>query len=293
MAEMAVGAAESGALERSGGSGELGAALRCVYTLWLRELLRFSRDRTRLIFSVAPPLLMVLFLGAGISPAVGRLASTQGGMTYAEFVVAGVIVLTVFHKASVSGFSIIRDREFGFLKEVLVAPVPRWSMAVGKAVGCATTAVFPAMLLLLSMPLIGVRLSLSAVASLIPALFMTGFAMTGMSLLIASRMKSIEAFQVIASFVLVPMFLFSSALFPLNDLPPWLAVVARLNPLTYAVDGVRQLFLTGAGVPYSAVAYVGLSFGGRPLGPLEDLAIVAAFGLLTITLAARALSIKG
>jgi ABC-2 type transport system permease protein len=289
---VAAGVSRLDRLERPAERSELLAALNCIYALWLRELLRLGRDRGRLIFSVTPPLLMVLFLGAGVSPAVGTLAARQGGMSYAEFVVAGVVVLTVFHKATVSGLSTVRDREFGFLKEVLVAPGPRWATAVGKAIGCATAAVFPAMFLLLVMPLIGIHLSFGAMVSLVPALFITGFALTAMSLVIASRIRSLESFQVIASFLLVPMLFFSSALFPLNDLPAWLAVVARLNPVTYAVDGVRQIFLAGTGVPASAVAYVGLSVGGRPLGPLEDLAIVAAFGILMIVLAARALSLK-
>jgi ABC-2 type transport system permease protein len=289
---MAAELSKTKVVDRTGDGSELAAALNCIYALWLRELLRLSRDRGRLIFNFAPPLLMVLFLGAGLSPAVGTLAPRQGGMSYAEFVVAGVIVLSVFHKATVSGLSVIRDREFGFLKEVLIAPVPRWAMAVGKAVGCATAAVIPAMLLLVVTPLLGIRLSISSVVGLVPALFVTGFALTAMSLLIASRIRSLEAFQVIASCLLLPMFFFSSALFPLNDLPVWLAVVARLNPVTYAVDGVRQVFLAGTGVPTGAIDHVGLSIAGRPLGPHEDLAIVAIFGTLMIILAARALSIK-
>src|SRR5438067_7473336 len=113
-----------------------------------------------------------------------------------------------------------------------------------------------------------------------------------MGLLIAARIRSMEGFQMIGNLVLIPMFVLSGALFPLNNLPSWLTILTRVNPLSYAVDAARQVVLPGAGVPGTAVAYVGVSLAGRPLGLLEDLALVAAFGGLMIALAARAFSIK-
>src|SRR5438876_257387 len=197
------------------------AALNGIYTMWLRDVLRFWRDRSRLAGSLAQPILFLLVFGAGLSPTMGLLARGQGGVSYAQFVFPGIIIMAVLFTAIFSAISIVWDREFGFLKEVLVAPVPRWAVAVGKALGGSTTAMFQGTLMLIFAPFVGVELTPSTIAALFPVMFLTAFALSSLGLVVAARMKSMEGFQVIMNFVMMPMFFLSGALFPVTNLPGW------------------------------------------------------------------------
>jgi ABC-2 type transport system permease protein len=226
------------------------ASLNGIYSIWRREVIRFLRDRSRLVGSLGQSLLFLVVFGSGLSSAIGRLGQGNGmpGMNYVQFMFPGILVMAVLFTALMSAISVVWDREFGFLKEVLVAPVPRWAVAVGKALGGSTTAVFQGVIILVFAPFIGAGLTALSILELLPAMFLTAFAMCAVGLVIAARMKTMEGFQVIMNFLLMPMFFLSGALFPLGNLPGWLTVLTRINPVSYGVDAIRRIILVNGGV---------------------------------------------
>jgi ABC-2 type transport system permease protein len=271
---------------------ECSASLNGLYTMWYRDILRFSRDRSRIAASLAQPTIFLFIFGSGLSPAMGQLGRGQSGVNYVQFMFPGIITMAVLFTAVFSAISIVWDREFGFLKEVLVAPIPRWVVAVGKALGGSTTAMFQGMLMLVFAPFIGIALTPITVLALLPVMFLTAFALSSMGLVVAARMKSMEGFQVVTNFVMMPMFFLSGALFPLEDLPSWLTVLTRLNPVSYGVDAIRRIVLSQAGAPPETVEQLGMSVFGLQLNPFFDLGLVALFAALMIWLAVRAFSIQ-
>lgn len=210
-----------------------------VYILWLRDLKRYWYDKVRIVASLGQPLLFLFVLGTALSPAF----KGPEGINFSEFIFPGIISMTVLFTSIFSAVSIVWDREFGFLKEVLVAPVSRWSIVIGKAFGGSTVAVMQGCLMLLLAPLVGVKLSFLAVVNSILVMFLIAFAITGLGIAIAARMKEMEGFQMIVNFVIMPIFFLSGALFPLDRLPPWLTVLTRIDPLTYGVDLLRGMMI--------------------------------------------------
>ena len=208
--------------------GDLGA----IFILWLRDLKRYWYDKARMISSFGQPILFLFVLGTALSP------SFRGpiGVHFTEFIFPGILTMTILFTSIFSAVSIVWDREFGFLKEVLVAPVSRWSIVVGKALGGATVAMFQGALMLSLAPLVGVKLSLIIVLYSLVTMFLIAFAMTTLGIVIAARMKEMEGFQMIVNFLIMPIFFLSGALFPLDRLPRWLTVLTRVDPLTYGVD---------------------------------------------------------
>jgi len=213
--------------------------LNAVYIIWLREMKRFFRDRSQILIGCVRPVTWLFFMGYGLSPSVHNTR----GPGYVSFVLPGIIVMAVLFTSIQSSISIIWDREFGFLKEMLVAPISRTSIVVGKACGGTTLSIIEGTIVLLLGPLVGVKLP--AVEVILCLLIMAGlsFGISAMGITIASRMKSFEGFGAIMNFVVMPLFLLSGALFPLQGLPPWLGVLVRLNPLSYGVDLLRGRLL--------------------------------------------------
>jgi ABC-2 type transport system permease protein len=184
--------------------------------------------------------------------------------------------------------SIVWDREFGFLKEIQVAPISRPAVAVGKALGGSTVAMLQASLLLIVSPLVGVALNPLLVLQILGLLFLLAFALSAFGVAIASRMRSMEGFQVVMNFVLMPILFLSGAFFPLSGLPAWLAALTRIDPAAYAVDALRRVVLTSAGVPgdlANSLAFTGPS--GDALPVLLEVVILAAFSLPALFLAVR------
>ena len=212
--------------------------LAAVQMIWLRDLIRFSRDRAQILGAVARPLLWLLIMGLGLGASYPRV----GTMSYPEFIFPGIIALNLIFASFLSAISIIWDREFGFLKEILVAPISRVSIAVGKAASGSTVALLQGMVVMVFVPLIHVHLTVGQIALALPVMYLMAFASTSLGILIASRMTSFEGFGTIANFVIMPLFLLSGAVFPLDRVPPWLNVVAHLNPFTYGVDLLRGIF---------------------------------------------------
>ena len=255
--------------------------LRGAYIVWYRDLLRFWRDRARLITSFAMPFLFLVIFGTGIASSVFGGAG-DGGFDYIQFMYPGIIGMVVLFTSIMTGVSVVWDREFGFLKEVLVAPISRTSVAIGKALGGATIATIQGTFMLVFIPFANVSLSVGGAFLLIALMFVFALSLTSMGLLIASRIRSMEAFQVVVQMILFPLFFVSTAMFPTQFLPAWLGTAVKFNPVSYGIDALRQAVL---GAQESAMFGIDL-FGYRM--PLAlDVAVIALFGLIMGTLAVR------
>lgn len=228
--------------------------LVAVYAVWLRDLIRFVKERTRIVGAMAQPLIYLVVMGTGFG-ATFRASAIPQGFSYKAFMFPGILGMTVLFTALFSAVSIIWDREFGFLKEILVAPISRASIVFGKALGGATVASLQGALLLLLAPLVDVHLTAGQVLQLWLVMFLMAFALTSIGLVIASRMTSMEGFQVVMNFLIVPMWLLSGAFFPLRGVPDWMAAVMRVDPLTYGVDALRGVVYQGTLLAQFLVAH--------------------------------------
>jgi ABC-2 type transport system permease protein len=214
--------------------------MSAIYILWLRELKRFSRSRAQVIASLGQPLLYIFALGFGLGPVFQR----AGQGSYLQFVAPGVIGMSVLFTSIFSGIGLLWDRQFGFLKETLVAPVPRLQIMIGRTLGGATVSMLQGMLVLIVCLLAGFRpahASTLPLALLFMALIAIVFAALGTA--IGSTLQNMQGFQLIMNFLVMPIFFLSGALFPLANLPLPLTVATRVDPLTYGIDGLRGAFI--------------------------------------------------
>lgn len=221
-------------------------ALKTVYTIWLRETKTFAREKIRVIGMIGQPLLYLAVMGQGINS--GVTLNANGGINYLTFMYPGIIGMSILFTSIFSAVSIIWDREFGFLKEVLVAPVPRWAVALGKTFGGATIAIAQSTILIVMAPLIGIRLSLAMIIQLWFMAFLIGVALTSLGIAIAARMVSMQGFQMIMNFLVMPLFFLSGAMFPLSTAPSWMKALMVVDPLTYCVDGLRNIIFSNTTV---------------------------------------------
>lgn len=255
-----------------------GVLLRNAQTIvmvWRREMIRLRRTPSRIISGVAQPLLFLFVMGAGL----GRLIDANPqGFDYQEFLYPGILCMSVITSALFSAISVVWDREFGFLREMLVAPVTRTSLVVGKALGGGSVAVAQGLILVLTAPLVGVSLTLGRAVGLVMALLLLAFALTSFGMVLATRMERMESFQMVMALVLQPMIFLSGTVFPLENLPAWLAVLTRLNPATYGVDLVRRTALSDAPA---------LTINGMVVPMWMDAAIVLGLGTALLALAVR------
>jgi ABC-2 type transport system permease protein len=261
----------------------LGGELRTVGMVWERELIRFVRTRTRILSSFVQPVLFLFVLGYGMTPLVGATA----GFTFKKFVFPGIVAMSVVMTSIFSAISIVWDREFGFLREMVVAPVARASLVVGKTLGGASIATAQGTIMLVLAPLIGVHLTALLVAEVVGLELLMSVAMTTFGVFIASRIQRIEGFQVVMQLLLFPMLFLSGALFPLKGLPTWLAVITRVNPLTYAVDPLRHVVFAVQHMPAAAEVRfsTGVSLFGHTLPVSAEIGFVCGFAALFLGLA--------
>jgi ABC-2 type transport system permease protein len=228
--------------------------IRAAYAIWLRELTRFVSERARIVGALGQPLIYLAIMGTGFG-ATFRSAAVPRGFSYLQFMYPGVLGMTVLFTAMFSAISIIWDREFGFLKEILVAPVARASIVAGKVAGGATVAALQGVLLLVLAPIVGVHLGAAQVAGIALAMLLVAASLTSLGLVIASRMATMEGFQVVMNFLVLPLWLLSGAFFPLRGLPLWMTVLTRIDPLTYAVDALRGMVYRGSPLARALVAH--------------------------------------
>ena len=279
--------AHSAARRRS----RLVADLRGVYIIWYRDLLRWWRDRQRILPSIVQPILYLFVFGVGLGSAIGGALGSQAGMPgvgYTTFMYPGVLAMSVLFTSMFSSMSIVWDREFGFLKEIQVAPIRRASVAIGKTLGGSTVGMLQASLLLLIAPLVGVSLTIPLILELLGLMFLLSFALAPVGVALASRMKTMESFQVVMQFVLVPILFLSGAFFPMSGLPAWLAALTRLDPAAYAVDALRRVVLVTSGVPVDAAEALAMTGpDGIPLPILVEVLVLLLFSLVALILAVR------
>ncbi len=251
--------------------------LRGIYTIWYRDILRFWQDKVRMVGSLVFPLLFLFVFGSGLSSRMGFLGP---GIDFTQFMFPGIIGMTVLMSSFMAGVSVVWDREFGFLKEVLVAPISRAAVAIGKTLGSATVALFQGLIILIFAPLVGANLTLWTVLALIPLLFLLAASLGSMGILLATRIRSMEAFQAVTQMQMFPMIFLSGAVFTLQGLPRWLCVLVIINPATYGITPIRQVML---GVTSDSV--YSISLFGHTLSVWENILILAAFGTVMILLA--------
>ena len=218
-----------------------------TYGIWRRDLKKFFREKSRLWGGIARPILWLIILGSSLKPAISSGSLGNTGIDYTHYIFPGVIALTLIFTSIQSAISIIWDREFGFLKEVMVAPVPRLSILLGKALGGATQATIQGIITLAFAPLIGLWLNPLVLLGLLGTMFVIAFALTALGIAISSAMTSFEGFGVISNFVVMPMYFLSGAIYPTESAPIWIKPLIYINPLSYGVDALRQVTI-GVGV---------------------------------------------
>ena len=243
-----------------------------LYALWFREFRVFLRERSRLIASIFTPVLWLFVIGSGI----GSSVHLSTGTNYQKFIFPGIISMSIIFSSVFFGSYIIWDRKFDFLKSVMVAPVSRITIFVGKSLGGMTTSIVEVVILLVIGGLIGIHFSsLSLIQTIVIALLLS-FCLTSLGLAIGSYIESLEGFQLIVSFVVFPLFFLSGALFPLNNLPGWLSILSKIDPATYAVDALRNAMLGIASYSFAidivvlTAFAIGLGvFGGYSFGRMK------------------------
>jgi ABC-2 type transport system permease protein len=232
--------------------------MRVIYILWLREVKKYSRSRTQIFASLGSPIMYLGVLGFGLGPIFRK----AGEGSYLQFMAPGVIGMTVLFTSMFSGIALLWDRQFGFLKETLVAPVPRLFIMMGRTLGSATVSIIQGLLIFVMCFVAGFRpVSFSVVPLAILFMAMIAINFAALGTVIGSSLKDMQGFQLVMNFLVMPIFFLSGALYPLNNLPKALALLTRIDPLTYGVDGVRTV-LTGVthfGIAADAAVLVGVA----------------------------------
>jgi ABC-2 type transport system permease protein len=243
--------------------------LNAIYVVVARELIKFVRERGRLISTLVRPLIWLFLVGGGMS----RVVSPTMGVPYMQFIFPGIIGMTILFSSIFSSISIIWDKEFGFMKEMLAAPVSRFSIVVGKALSGTAVSTIQALLIVLLFPLLGLKLGLSQIILVLCISMLLAFCLSSLGILIASFYESFESFSVIMNFIVMPMFFLSGAMYPVKLLPHVLGIFTRINPLTYGIDALKYMVF-----PRSTL--IAHDF---PLG--LDIAVIASSSIVLVIIA--------
>jgi ABC-2 type transport system permease protein len=258
--------------------------LRAIKIVWRRELIRFSRDRLRIVTSLVQPFLFLFILGTGLS----RLASAgTHGVNLRTFVYPGVLCMAVMFTAMFSAASIVWDREFGFLREMMVAPVRRSSIVLGKCAGGATVAAFQGVIVIAIAGLVGVPYAPVMILEVLGLQLLLAFSITAFGVMAAARVKQMQSFMALTQMVILPMYFISGAIFPVSGLPQWLTVLNRIDPLTYAVDPMRRAVFAHLNISPAARQALdpGVTWWGWHGPGLLEAGVVAALGVVMLTIA--------
>ncbi|OGI15063.1 hypothetical protein A3K63_05200 [Candidatus Micrarchaeota archaeon RBG_16_49_10] len=226
-----------------------------VYTVWLREMIRYFRQKERIVATLTMPVFWLLIFGGSL-----RASVDVGGIDYRSFISPGVVAMSLMFTSVFSGVSIIWDRELGFMKEMLVSPVSRLSIVVGKALGTATTSLIQGIMVMLIAILLGLKVGLATFLLTVPLMLLISIGLVGIGISIGSLMNNVEGFQLIMNFIVMPMFFLSGALFPISNLPPTLKLITYLDPLTYAVELLRHVLIGISSIPFAISLFVVIGF---------------------------------
>jgi ABC-2 type transport system permease protein len=262
----------------------LRSELRAIRVVWKRELIRFGRDPLRMVTSLMQPFLFLFVLGTGLS----RLASAgTHGVNLRTFVYPGVLCMAVMFTAMFSAASLVWDREFGFLREMMVAPVRRSSLVLGKCLGGATVAGFQGVIVLCLAGLVGVPYAATLIVSVFALQLLLAFAITCFGVMFAARVSQMQSFMALMQMAIMPMYFLSGALFPVSGLPQWLSVLNRIDPLTYAVDPMRRIVFSHLHISASARRALdpGITWWGWHVPGLLEAAVVALLGVVMLLVA--------
>jgi ABC-2 type transport system permease protein len=258
--------------------------VRAVKVVWKRELIRFSRDRLRILTSLMQPFLFLFVLGTGLS----KLASAgTHGVNLKTFVYPGVLCMAVMFTAMFSAASLVWDREFGFLREMMVAPVRRSSLVLGKCLGGATVAGLQGVIVLCLAGVVGVPYAADLIVEVFAIQLLLAFAITAFGVMVAARITQMQSFMALMQMAIMPMYFLSGALFPVSGLPQWLAILNRIDPLTYAVDPIRRIVFSHLSIPDAARKTLdpGVTWWGWHVPGALEAGVVAALGLLMLAIA--------
>ncbi len=267
-------------------TGGLVADIRAARIIWARELIRFRQDKVRILSATIQPVLFLFVLGNGLGTLTNR---STAGVDLKTFMFPGVLATSTLFTAMFSAISIVWDREFGFLREMLVAPVRRASIMWGKAFGGATVATLQGLLVLALAPLVGIPLNAFLVLALLGEVFLISFALTAFGLAIAARIQQMQTVMSIMQMLLLPLSFLSGALYPTNNLPVWLDALVRINPLTYAVHAVRATVFEFVDAPPAALAKLNpaMTWWGWEVPIWAQLCVVAGLGAVLLAVAIR------
>jgi ABC-2 type transport system permease protein len=252
--------------------------VNAVYVIVAREFKKFVRERSRLVSTIARPLVWLFLVGGGMS----RLVPAAGGVSYMQFIFPGILGMTILFSSIFSSISIIWDKEFGFMKEILVAPISRFSVVVGKAMSGMVISSLQAMIILCFFPVLGLKISILSVVGVAVVCMILSFAIAAFGILLASFYESYESFSVIMNFIVMPMFFLSGAMYPVKLMPPLLKFFTRINPLTYGVDALKHMIFPAEAGPMSAdfALYV-------------DLSVIVAAAVIFVAVGGRVFERKG
>lgn len=263
--------------------------LQVVRVIWLREVLIYFRDRSRMISAFTMPVIMLVMFGEGLGNSIAQL---PGDIGYRQFIFPGMVAMIVLMNSVFSGVSIVTDRQFGFLREILVAPVSRTAICIGKISGGATVALVNGAVMFAIAPILGIDITLEVVAKLLPLIALVSFMLTGLGVALGSRLRSVESFQMLSQVAIFPAMFLSGIFFPINNVPAWMDVLVKINPVTYAVAPIREIALSEqlAAVPADAPFQIThVEWFGYTLSTWEELGVVLVFGALMLTIAIRAI----
>jgi ABC-2 type transport system permease protein len=252
--------------------------LRAVKIVWEREVVRFASDKLRMVTSLIQPLLFLFVLGTGLS----RIASAgTDGLNLRTFLYPGILAMSVMFTAMFSAASIVWDREFGFLREMLVAPVRRSSIVIGKCLGGATVATFQGLLVICLAGLVDVPYSPMLIFEVFLLLTLLAYTLTAFGVMVAARIKQIQSFMALTQMLIMPLFFISGAMFPVRGLPAWLTVLNRIDPLTYAVEPIRRVVFRRLDISAATRAKLdpGITWGGWHVTPAMCALVVALLGV--------------
>ena len=259
--------------------------LRAINIVWRREIIRFKSDRLRAVTSLIQPVLFLFVLGTGLSSLAGR--GMTPGVDFRTFIYPGVLAMSVLFTAIFSAASIVWDREFGFLREMLVAPVSRSAIVIGKCLGGATVATFQGIVFLCLAGLAGVPYNPILILTVIGELLLLSFTLTAFGVMMAARITQIQAFMALTQMLVMPLFFLSGVLYPLRPLPAWLTVLTRFDPITYAVYPMRHAVFAHLSISPAASAALSpaVTWDGWAVPVVVSLGIVAVLGVALLGMA--------